>query len=67
MAVPEPLQPYASVAVMLAVNVPVLVGVPVTWPLPAPIDSPGAKPLALQVIVPWPPLCVNVAALIAVL
>ena len=57
-----PVQPFASVAVTVNVNVPAVVGVPEMRPLPVLSDSPvGSAPaVMLYVYGPVPPLAVMV-------
>src|SRR5437763_14472991 len=59
---PVPLQPLESVALTVMVNVPVCVGVPESTPLLPSVRPAGSEPLASEnVVVPMPPLCVNVS------
>ena len=61
------MQPPASVAVIVAENVPVAVGVPVTCPFAELMPRPAGSPVADHVIVEVVPLCEKVAVAIAVL
>src|SRR3954451_19451155 len=58
---PVPLQPFESVALTVIGKLPVCVGVPDRTPLLASVRPVGNVPLASEdVVVPMPPLCVNV-------
>src|ERR1700677_3765182 len=51
----EPVQPPASVAMIVALKALLTVGVPDNWPFDGLIDKPVGRPVADQLIVPCPP------------
>src|SRR2546426_12781573 len=60
-----PKQPPASVALIVTLKLPLAVGVPVTSPVLGLMSTPVGRPVCDHVIVPLPPVCVNVAVAIA--
>src|ERR1700685_3860279 len=61
----EPVQPPASVAMIVALNALLAVGVPDNWPFDELIDNPVGRPVADHAIAPLPPPSVYVDGVIA--